>query len=82
MDHLRDVLAAVAIGFSLAAIVVGLLIQHSLAQARQGLAALDFNLQHFRHELADTAMRLERLEHMAHWPEAPLQTLPSERRLN
>jgi len=61
-DILKDVLVAVAIGLSLAAIVVGLMIQHSLAQARQGLNVLAFDLQAFQHGLADLNTRLHRLE--------------------
>jgi hypothetical protein len=66
----------------LALIVVGLLLQHSLRQARQALMALDFNLQHFRHELADTPIRLKRLEHMAHWPEASQPASLPDQHLN
>jgi hypothetical protein len=79
---MTSILIAVAIIVSLGLIGMGLMVQHSLAQARQGLAALAFDLQHFQHQLADLSMRLQRLEQLAGQLEAPLQTSTPERRLN
>jgi hypothetical protein len=63
----------VFIGLSMVAfsamLVLGLMIQHSVRQARHALTELVLELRAFRHELAEANARLDRLEHMAHWPE-------------
>jgi hypothetical protein len=79
---MADVLLMGLVVAFLAMILLGLMIQHSLAQARQGLTGLALDLNAFQHDLAEIGMRLQRLEHMAHWPDAPLPASSSERRLN